>query len=215
MLFNLENFHPCLKKIYLIQGVGLCSNTYIIDKGKLTLVDCGNGLPKNNIKPYLDELSIKNVEQVILTHNHPDHTGGLREILRYFKPRIFIHKLDFKFPFLINNSLIEFINDNDNISIGEEKLKVLHTPGHTAGSICLYEEKNKILFSGDTVFPGGFFGRTDLPTGDSKALINSLKRLTKLDVEFLLAGHEEPVFRNGKKHITSSFKAALSFFNTF
>jgi glyoxylase-like metal-dependent hydrolase (beta-lactamase superfamily II) len=212
MLFILENFHSSLKEIYLIQGIGLCSNTYIINRGKLTLIDCGNGSSVNNIKPYLDKLSIKNVEQVILTHNHPDHTGGLKEILRYFKPKIFIHKLDFRLPFLSDKSLISFVEDNNIISIGEGELKVLHTPGHTAGSLCIYEEKDRILFSGDTVFPGGFFGRTDLPTGDSKSLINSLKRLTSLDAEFLLAGHEEPVFKNAKKHIEASYKAALSFF---
>lgn len=215
MFSALENFHPLLKKIYLIQGVGLCSNVYIIDRGKLTLIDCGNGLTVNSIKPYLDKLLIKNVEQVVLTHGHPDHTGGLREILHYFKPKIFIHKLDFKIPFLTDKSLVTFVENYDEISIGDGKLNVLHTPGHTAGSICLYEEKNKILFSGDTVFPGGFFGRTDLPTGDSQALIKSLKKLTELDVDFLLAGHEEPVFGNAKKHIASSFKAALSFFNAF
>ena len=212
MLFILENFHSSLKEIYLIQGIGLCSNTYIINRGKLTLIDCGNGSSVNNIKPYLDKLSIKNVEQVILTHNHPDHTGGLKEILRCFKPKIFIHKLDFRLPFLSDKSLISFVEDNNIISIGEGELKVLHTPGHTAGSLCIYEEKDRILFSGDTVFPGGFFGRTDLPTGDSKSLINSLKRLTSLDAEFLLAGHEEPVFKNAKKHIEASYKAALSFF---
>jgi glyoxylase-like metal-dependent hydrolase (beta-lactamase superfamily II) len=213
LFFTLEKLHPPLKNIYLIQGVGLCSNIYIINKGKLTLIDCGNGLIENSIKPYLDKLSIKNVAQVILTHDHPDHTGGLKEILCYFKPKIFIHKLDFKIPFLTDKSLVTFVENNDEISIGSEKLNVLHTPGHTMGSICLYEEKNKILFSGDTVFPGGFFGRTDLPTGNSKALINSLKKLTELDVEFLLAGHEKPVFKNAKQHIESSFKAAASFFN--
>jgi len=212
MLFTLENFHPSLKEIYLVQGIGLCSNIYIINRGKPTLIDCGNGLTENSIKPYLDRLLIRNIEQVVLTHNHLDHTGGLREILRYFKPKIFIHKLDFKLPFLTDKSLISFVEDNNVISIGEGELKVLHTPGHTAGSICIYEEKNKILFSGDTVFPGGFFGRTDMPTGNFKALIDSLKRLTNLDVEFLLAGHEEPVFKSAKKHIEASYKAALNFF---
>jgi hypothetical protein len=51
-----------------------------------------------------------------------------------------------------------------------------------------------------------------MPTGNFKALIDSLKRLTNLDVEFLLAGHEEPVFKNAKKHIEASYKAALNFF---
>jgi len=212
MIFNLEEFNSLLKGIYLIQGVGLCSNIYVINRGKPTLIDCGNGSSQNSIKPYLDNLLINNVEQVILTHNHLDHTGGLREILRYFKPKIFIHKLDFKLHFLKDNSLINFVENNDLISINEEELKVLHTPGHTAGSICLYEEKNKILFSGDTVFPGGFFGRTDLPTGNFKELVNSLKRLTNLDVDFLLAGHEEPVFKNAKRHIEASYKAAINFF---
>ncbi len=70
--------------------------------------------------------------------------------------------------------------------------KVLHTPGHTPGSICLYDEKKGVLISGNTFF-GFCIGRTDLPGGSEKDLFNSLKTLSSLSIELLLPGHGEPV----------------------
>lgn len=85
---------------------------------------------------------------------------------------------------------------------GSLSLKVIHTPGHTPGGICLYDKKKKILFSGDTVFIQGSFGRVDFPGGSAKQLEESLKKLSKLDdVEILLPGHMDPALKNGKKHL--------------
>ena len=66
----------------------------------------------------------------------------------------------------------------DGFDVGSVKLEIINTPGHSKGSICLYEKANKVLFSGDTVFPQGSFGRVDLPTGNLKELVNSLEKLT-------------------------------------
>lgn len=73
---------------------------------------------------------------------------------------------------------------------GERKLilQVLHTPGHTPGSLCFYWPKNKVLITGDVLFYGGV-GRTDLPGGDGKELRRSIQRLSELDVEYILPGH--------------------------
>ncbi|MCK4247341.1 MAG: MBL fold metallo-hydrolase, partial [Methanomicrobia archaeon] len=68
------------------------------------------------------------------------------------------------------------------------RLEVLHTPGHTDGSICLYDEAKKIMFSGDTFFIDGI-GRTDLPSGNEEALKESLERLASLDIEKVYPGH--------------------------
>jgi len=214
MLWNLGDFHPSLKEIYLIQGVGLCSNIYVINWGNLTIIDSGNGSSWNSIKPKMEDLGlpIKNVSQVIITHTHFDHTGGLKEIFLHAHPKIFVHEFELK-NLDVKPSLIIAVRDGDEIPLNNKKLKVVHTPGHTVGSICLYEIKEGILFSGDTIFPNGSFGRTDLPTGDEKALINSLKRLSKMNVNFLLPGHEFPVLKNAKKHVEASLKAALSFFS--
>ena len=85
---------------------------------------------------------------------------------------------------------------------------MIHTPGHTPGSICLYEAQSKSLFSGDTVFPYGSVGRTDLPGGSSRDLIRSISRLVKLDVSVLYPGHGEVTSNNVNEQIKQSLELA-------
>ena len=92
------------------------------------------------------------------------------------------------------------------IDFGEFKLQVLETPGHTAGSLCFFEESQGLLFSGDTLFSGSF-GRTDLPTGSSENLAESLKKLQKESFKALFPGHG-PVL-NGKEHNRENLLQAL------
>lgn len=213
MFQRLGELHPLLKGVYMIQGVGLCSNVYAIDWGKLTLVDSGDGSSWNALKPNLDGLNlpVEKVAQVVLTHAHPDHAGGLKEILEHSSPEIFVHALDLRLLGL-KSPLVSAVEDGDEIDLGTAKLRILHTPGHTAGGLCLYEKESKTLFSGDTVFPNGAFGRTDLPTGNEKELIRSLRRLAKMDVSFLLAGHGDPVVEGAGRHVKAALEAALTFF---
>lgn len=86
--------------------------------------------------------------------------------------------------------------------IGE--LEVVHTPGHTPGSICLYHREKRLLFSGDTIFPEGSFGRYDLPGGDLAALRQSVEALSRLEVKELYPGHGMPVRNGGSRHIAAS-----------
>ena len=95
------------------------------------------------------------------------------------------------------------LHDGDRIG----SLRVIHTPGHTPGGICLYDPEAKLLFSGDTVFTGGSFGRYDFPGGDRKALGASIERLAALDVEGLYPGHGEPALRGGGRHIAAAREA--------
>ncbi|MEM2327357.1 MAG: MBL fold metallo-hydrolase, partial [Archaeoglobaceae archaeon] len=95
--------------------------------------------------------------------------------------------------------------------LGETKLEIIHTPGHSPGSICLYEPKRKWLFSGDTVFAYGSFGRYDLPGGDPEKLIKSIELLSKLEVENLYPGHEDVVEGNAKESILESLRIAKMF----
>ncbi|MEE8403197.1 MAG: MBL fold metallo-hydrolase, partial [Candidatus Hydrothermarchaeaceae archaeon] len=83
--------------------------------------------------------------------------------------------------------------------LGDSILKVIHTPGHTIGSISLFLEDERALFSGDTLFTNGGFGRTDLG-GDAKMLLNSLERLKDVNFDMLYPGHEG-VAENGKGHL--------------
>jgi len=209
MITNLEEFSSALKGLHLITGVGLCSNVYVIGQKEITLVDTGVGDYVNRLAPRFHslKLDLKNVKQVILTHAHHDHVGGLLEIVQESQPKIFIHRFDA--GYLWKFGKIVELNDGDNIETETVALKVIHTPGHTAGSMCLHNQKNKILFSGDTVFPDGVFGRVDLTSSNGlKDMINSLKKLSMLDIEILLPGHEEPVYSDANAHIKAALKVA-------
>ena len=104
---------------------------------------------------------------------------------------IVCHKLDasklknpdlvlFKMPVLLRASEHDMlVGEEDRIKINGILFKIIHTPGHTKGGICLYEEKQQILFSGDTLF-NGTYGRVDLPDSDEKEMKQSLKKLSKL-----------------------------------
>lgn len=216
MFQNLAQLDSRLEGIITIQGIGLSSNVYVINGEDITLVDTGIGNEHNRLDQIFIrlQLPIQNVRQVILTHAHPDHFGGLLTIQSLSSPRILVHKLDSDEVEGLDRNRITWIDDGDVLTTNRCRLKVIHTPGHTAGSICLFDEINKILFSGDTVFPDGLFGRTDLPTGDSSALVNSLRKLTILQVDSLLAGHEGPIIDDGSSHIRLSYEMARTFFDT-
>jgi hydroxyacylglutathione hydrolase len=96
------------------------------------------------------------------------------------------------------------------IDLGKWKLDVMETPGHSQGSICLYEKSEKILFSGDTVFPDGNIGRTDMYGGDTTELISSVERLTKLDVKTMYPGHMEITSKDVDQQIQMSLCFAKS-----
>jgi glyoxylase-like metal-dependent hydrolase (beta-lactamase superfamily II) len=87
---------------------------------------------------------------------------------------------------------------------------VLHTPGHTQGSICLFAEKDRALISGDTVFTDGAFGRYDFPGSSKEMLARSLDRISLLDVEGLYPGHGEPVDAGGNRHIRAAVQLMRS-----
>jgi glyoxylase-like metal-dependent hydrolase (beta-lactamase superfamily II) len=199
-----------LEGVMMIQGVGLTSNVYLILGRSPSLIDTGAGPPENPLKPMLVKAGVKpeSLRTVILTHYHPDHVGGLEELVG-MDIQVLAHpaaaakiKDDFE---------VRTVMDGNTVLAGHLTFKVLHTPGHTPDAICLYNHAYQILFSGDTVFPGGNFGRTDLPGGDSGKLLESLKRLSNLQVRHLLPGHETPVIGGGSKHLAASLQSALEY----
>jgi glyoxylase-like metal-dependent hydrolase (beta-lactamase superfamily II) len=198
-----------LRGVSLIVGEGLCSNIYVIGSKKAVIVDTGVGNYANPLWPQLDQLGIKpeNIEGVALTHAHHDHVGGTFIILERAHPRVYIHAKDARYIATpLGPGLVE-VNDDDVIQTEKWPLKVLWTPGHTMGCICLYAREDGVLFSGDTVFSDGYYGRYDGETmGD--AMIKSLKRLAELEVEALLPGHGMPVYKDAGSHIKLAYRNA-------
>jgi glyoxylase-like metal-dependent hydrolase (beta-lactamase superfamily II) len=179
------------------------ANSYIYGK---ILIDAG--LPPMAIRPYKDE-----IDTIVLTHCHFDHTARIKEIAFMCKAQVAIHKNDARG--LVDDAQSLSMNFGarspgiapdiilaEGDAIGE--LTVIHTPGHTPGSICLFSERDRVLISGDTVFSDGCFGRYDFPGGSRKELAQSLNRLSLLDVQGLYPGHGEPVAHGGSRHIAAA-----------
>lgn len=135
---------------------------------------------------------------ILLTHVHFDHCLAAEELRLNFKIPIFLHQADFS---LIKNirpqekillpQETKFLKDRQEIKFGQEKLKVIHTPGHTPGSVCLYNPLDQFLFSGDLIFKEGF-GRTDFSYGSPQDLENSIKKISSLPPETIIhPGHGE------------------------
>jgi hydroxyacylglutathione hydrolase len=175
------------------------SNIYIVGK---TVIDAGTGLAFTRLMDFLKIMGRKldDFDWVVNTHAHFDHVGGDGY---FFNAKIAIHEADaavlekgdqelsfadFFDADMKPHKVERRLKDGDEIS----GLRVVHTPGHSPGSICLYDEKNKILFSGDTVFSDGL-GRTDLPGGSEEELKKSIQKIKALKVEKLFPGHGMPV----------------------
>ena len=121
------------------------------------------------------------ITKIILTHSHYDHVQKIDELASKTNAEVYFHENDYnEIKKIIKNSNIKIIKlkNNDEIKIGKIKIKIIHTPGHTPGAICLLFE-NKLI-TGDTLFVNAI-GRTDLAGGDSLKLFESLQKLKKLD----------------------------------
>ncbi|MCW1296829.1 MAG: MBL fold metallo-hydrolase [Candidatus Parvarchaeota archaeon] len=199
----------------------ISANSYLILSKKPVLIDAGMDAKLVIEKIY--ENKIKKLHYIILTHMHYDHIAASMEIKKRTGAKIIMHRDDAvlikKSEFTASNifgknnpkiKIDKCLVGNERFNLGDIELIVIHTPGHTPGSICLYEKNEKVIFSGDTVFPDGGFGRTDLPGGDHKKLIESLKILCKLDITKLYPGHMEITNENVNEQIKKSLVLAKS-----
>ena len=174
------------------------ANCYLVLTDSAALV-IDPAAPFVEAQRFLSENSDKE-RLILLTHFHFDHILGAKELRDKFGAKIVIGAMDevglyndrFSLSALVGLSQEPFyadvkVEDGDIIEIREDKIEVLYTPGHTAGSVCYRLGEN--LFTGDTLFEYSV-GRTDFPTGDSAALTESLKRLAEIEENLILyPGH--------------------------
>jgi len=174
----------------------LYTNCYLVSCSKTRnalVIDPGFN-KKTEAEKIIEEINRNKlyVKYIVNTHGHPDHTSGNRAMKEATGAPILIHKDDV--PLLEEPGKNMFaswgvttdsppadrvLHDGDIIQTGEIRLKVLHTPGHSPGSICLLDEEDDVIFTGDTLFAGSI-GRTDLPESSPEAMTRSLKKLTFL-----------------------------------
>ncbi len=198
-------------------------NLYLaVSEGEALLVDTGTGARTGELLLRLrSTLGDSSLEAVLLTHRHVDHVGGAGEIARAFglAPRI---SPDDASPLREGNGRstgatlfglpmesieVETMAYDSAIRVGTVTLKVLHTPGHTVGSICLLGDDGS-LFTGDTVFAYGSIGRWDLETGSHRDLLVSLKALEARGAEDLYPGHGPPVPGEAAQHLALAVEMA-------
>ena len=166
------------------------TNTYLFwQEGSKSCCIVDPGYEPEAILQRVKELGLT-AEAILLTHGHFDHVGGVKAIAADTDCRVFLCPEDLSMsPMMTAGSLYytDTYTEGTRLKLAGCDILVLHTPGHTAGSVCLLSED--LMFSGDTLFAGSC-GRTDLPGGSEEKITASLARLAALEGNFrVLPGH--------------------------
>lgn len=188
-------------------------NTYLIDSGKKILIDPGHFQLFGHVKDHLARLllSPEDIDLVIITHCHPDHMEGIKSfegtatLIAVSAPDMdFIRNTapHYRETLGIPDFEPDILLQDGDLVVGDVVLKVIHTPGHSPGSVCLYWQDKKVLFTGDVIFNQGV-GRTDLPGGNGQELKQSIKKISSYDIQYLLPGHGDII--SGGELIKTNF----------
>jgi glyoxylase-like metal-dependent hydrolase (beta-lactamase superfamily II) len=212
--------------VHMVNGVN--ANSYIVleSDGSLTLIDTGMSRDGRKILDYIQASLGKkpsDVRTVILTHSHVDHVRGAYAIKKASGAKIAIHALDadylsgnkkmtspkglLGFLFRMMSPFLKFhpieadkrLNDNDKIGT----LTIIHTPGHTPGSICIYEQSRRLIFVGDTLGfrRGKVEGAPKQFSVDMDEVQRSVEKISKIDFDVMLSGHGKPLKGNASARV--------------
>jgi hydroxyacylglutathione hydrolase len=225
---------------YIWQGRGNNCNTYLfanVLRGERphVIVDPGHMTSElgEACFDYLTEaieangFRVSDIGLIINTHSHPDHCQANETVVKHSGAWITLSEEEDEFRNTLGqkmNSMLGvkvpqftplFYLKEGSLSLGTKNkvgLEILHTPGHSPGSVCLYWPENKILITGDVVFYGSI-GRTDFPSGSLSLLKKSINKLSQLDVEYLVPGHstEYGSIVKGKLNVERNFQAVKLF----
>lgn len=209
-------------------------NVYLIDgKDELAVIDAGAGMGTDEIIANVIQhgFSPDKISYLILTHAHADHAGGAKKFVDQTGAKViasplcadYLERADEEAISLAGAKRAGFypmdyqfeacpvarkVNDGDEIKVGKHVLKVIDTPGHSNGHICIYmqtDERN-YLFSGDLVFFGGKVSIQHIYDCNVFEIGNSIKRLQDFKIDSLLPSHETFVLKNGSRHVHQAIK---------
>ncbi len=170
-----------------------------------------------------DGVDIEKMGFVINTHSHPDHVEGTINFTKYDIPAG-MHREEIKYyrehgPDFYNWMGMEFQEikfdielEEGYLQIGDVELEVYKTPGHSPASVCIYWREKKVLVCGDLIFNNSF-GRFDFPGGNAELLKESIRKISQLDIEYLLPGHMDIVV--GKENVEKNFRQVMEYFQHF
>ena len=192
------------------------SNMFLIlGDQKVAMIDAGTGFQSDANLQSIDKiLNGRSLDMIFITHRHFDHVGGLSRIIDRYHPMVYAGEKDAE-PLIAGDSEstmgtafggtiprmdVKTVKDGDEFDLGGHVLRIIETPGHTIGSICLLDTVTGALFSGDTFFVDGI-GRTDLPTGSLTELRSSLLSLRNIKFNGLFSGHGPVVKTDGVKFL--------------
>lgn len=213
------------------------NHLYLIeDSGEALLIDAHIGTAAEKVLEAIQEIiGLDKLGTVLLTHGHMDHTGACPLIEERTNAEIAVHIADAQYvedPWIQFLTLYQNLNisanayedflklaggrgvtvtrplhDGDTLKVGTVKLHIIHTPGHSPGSVCIYEQDTKTLFSGDVLIPSDWFPRRLGVIQDAHTHLRSLERLSNMDIKVLCPGHE-PIHRDSEveREFTLHFK---------
>lgn len=195
--------------IYQLEPVILFdANMFIIDGEKPILVDAGTGFKvETTISSINKILQGRKLHSIVLTHRHFDHVGGAMAVAEATGAKLYAgtedaiplragdskSTLGVDFGGRIDPMPINDLHEGDILETGSHTIKIIKTPGHTIGSICLYDEESKELISGDVLFVNSI-GRYDVPTSSRTDLVESLRKIHRLHAKVMYPGHG-PIYK--------------------
>ena len=208
---------PVFAKSMFLIGYQESSNVYVLAGDYLTIVDPGNDY---TIFAELQRLGFNplDIKKVVVTHGHRDHCMGVFELLRY--PPIYESKeieiinheagpLEFKKILEEQGFSLTEVKGGETLELSGFEWEVIHTPGHTIDSICLYNEPTKTAITGDTVLPHAMADADKTAGGRLDHYLYGLKQLLKKDLENILPGHGVPVANAGRLAVEQTYEGVM------
>jgi len=213
----LKTSDPVFEKSMFLIGYHHSSNVYALAGDYLTIVDPGNDY---TIFSELEKLgfNVLDIKKIVLTHGHRDHCMGVFEFLRLplimekKEIEIIVHAggpAEFKKMLEETGFILTEVEGGETLELSGFEWEVIHTPGHTIDSICLYNEPTKTAITGDTVLPNTMEDADKAGGGRLDHYLYGLKKLMKREIENVLPGHDVPVARTGHQTVEQTYEAVI------